>query len=71
MRSEGPVLRVISSVLRRKERLMSKLLCAICICLATVPALCQSMGNYQVERSLTSSFIEPRLMPLPMSSAMK
>lgn len=27
---------------------MSKLLCLICICVATVPALCQSAGKYQV-----------------------
>lgn len=27
---------------------MSKLLCTICICLVTVPALCQSTGKYQV-----------------------
>ena len=27
---------------------MFKLLCAICICLAAVPALCQSTSEYQV-----------------------
>lgn len=47
MKSECLVLPVVSNVLRR-ERSASKLLCAICICLATVSAFCQSTGKYQV-----------------------
>lgn len=47
MRSEDLVPRVVSTVLRR-ERSASKLLCAICLCLATVSAFCQSTGKYQV-----------------------
>jgi hypothetical protein len=33
---------------RREERYMLKLFCAICICLITFPALCESASNYQI-----------------------
>lgn len=48
MKSGWVVLRMASAVLRRDERLASKLLCVICICLVAVPVFGQSTGKYQV-----------------------